>query len=139
MPRRVASPTFHAEPAVERAMPKQTKGKRNAHARALLFPIPIGIQEILAHLSIADQTKVYQYLNRIRRAVLGLSVGPVPLRSERAPLYDCMAKILEATPGMPLNTAARQAIEQCGQFGVAHTASLARWLVDERKKLQPDG
>ena len=82
-------------------MPKQTKGKRNAHAPALLFPIPIGIQEILAHLSIADQTKVYQYLNRIRRAVLGLSVGPVPLRSERAPLYDCMAKILEATPDAP--------------------------------------
>jgi hypothetical protein len=120
------------------AMATRTKGKRNAHLRAL-FPIPTHVQEVLGNLPEADREIVYRYLNRIRAAAMGMFVGPVPLRSEREPLLDRMAVVLNAAPGMRLFTVARQIVEDSGQSETAEVASIARWLVNEWKRRQALG
>ena len=119
-------------------MQTRTKGKPNAHVRAL-FPPPRPVREALANLSEEDRKVVNNYLGAIKLAASGAFVGRVPLFLERAPLLDCLAKILTETPGLPRNTAARRAVEQCGLPEGVELSSLVRWLVNERKRQEARG
>ena len=122
---------------VDRAM-SRTTGKRNAHLRSL-FPIPTHVQEVLEKLPEEDQLVVHRYLIRIRAAAMGYFRGPVPLHAERAGMLDRMEQLLAAAPGMPPYTAALRVVQECDDSKAAQPASLARWLVNARKKRQARG